>query len=327
MTSGHGQSRASTVSAPRFTDIPSPLCRLSQLQMPVFDSFTLILLVRYHPLGDRPTCSPALTGSAAGPKPSPTFVNGWVARFGVPETITTDRGRQFESHLWRLLTQLLGCKHLRTTAYHPIANGIIQRFHRQLKSSLRVQNHASHWTEILPLALLSIRTSLKGDLQASVAELLNGTTLRLPGEVFEKTLSDGITDPTSFVARLRDAMCKLKPPTPRPHPQRKIHIHRDLSSCTHVFVRIDRVCKPLQYPYSGPYKVLERAEKYFTLDCGGRRDTVLLDRLKPAYLEAAPEDTDLSQPTSSTPSPAPARITRSGRRVHFPKQLIMNFDR
>ena len=185
-----------------------------------------------------------------------TFVNGWVAHFGVPETITTDRGRQFQSQLWRLLTQLLGCKHLRMTAYHPIANGIIERFHRQLKSSIRVQNHASHWTETLPLALLSIRTSLKGDLQASVAELLYGTTLRLPGGFFEKTLSDGITDPTSFVARLRDAMRKLKPPTARPHPQRKIHIHRDLSS--HVFVPIDRVRKPLQYPYSGPYKVLER---------------------------------------------------------------------
>ena len=113
-----------------------------------------------------------------------TFVNGWVAHFSVPETVTTDRGRQFESQLWRLLTQLLGCKHLRTTAYHLIANGIIERFHRQLKSSLRVQNNASHWMETLPLALLSIRTSLKGDLQASVAELLYDTTLCLPGEFF-----------------------------------------------------------------------------------------------------------------------------------------------
>ena len=142
-----------------------------------------------------------------------TFVNGWVARFGMPETITTDRGRQFDSQLWRLLTQLLGCKHLRTTA------------NRQLKSSLRVQNHASHWTETLPLALLSIRTSLKGGLQASVAELLYGTTLRLPGEFFEKTLSDGITDPTSFVVRF---MPTLKPPTAQPHPQlvhSRIHPH------------------------------------------------------------------------------------------------------
>ena len=45
-----------------------------------------------------------------------TFVSGWVARFGVPLTVTTDRGRQFESQLWRSLTRLLGCHHLRTTA-------------------------------------------------------------------------------------------------------------------------------------------------------------------------------------------------------------------
>ena len=56
-----------------------------------------------------------------------TFVSGWVARFGVPSSVTIDRGRQFESHLWRQLTQLLGCNHLRTTAYHPIANGMIER--------------------------------------------------------------------------------------------------------------------------------------------------------------------------------------------------------
>ena len=41
-----------------------------------------------------------------------TFASGWIARFGVPSTISTDRGRQFESRLWASLLQLLGCKHL-----------------------------------------------------------------------------------------------------------------------------------------------------------------------------------------------------------------------
>ena len=30
-----------------------------------------------------------------------TFIVGWVGRVGVPSTITTDRGEQFQSHLWQ----------------------------------------------------------------------------------------------------------------------------------------------------------------------------------------------------------------------------------
>ena len=76
------------------------------------------------------------------------------------------------------------------------------------------------------------------------------------------------------------SMRNLKPPPVRSNPQRKVHINKDLFSGTHVFVRNDRVRKPLQYTYNGPYRVLDRAEKYFTLDCDGRKETVSLDRLK-----------------------------------------------
>ena len=92
------------------------------------------------------------------------FLQTWVARFGTPSTVTTDRGRQFESQLWHEFSNLLGTKRIRTTAYHPIANGLVERLHRQLKSSLKAYPHPDRWAEALPLVLLGIRTSLKEDI-------------------------------------------------------------------------------------------------------------------------------------------------------------------
>ncbi len=65
-----------------------------------------------------------------------TFVERWVAIFGVPSTITTDRGKQFESALFTNIVTILGTKRVRPAAYPHQANGLVERFHRQLKAAL-----------------------------------------------------------------------------------------------------------------------------------------------------------------------------------------------
>ena len=48
-----------------------------------------------------------------------TFFSNWVARFGCPDVVTTDQGRNFESQLMSCLNNLLGTRRQRTTSYHP----------------------------------------------------------------------------------------------------------------------------------------------------------------------------------------------------------------
>ena len=242
------------------------------------------------------------------------FVSGWISRFGVPSTATTDRGRQFESALWTELMHLLGSKRIRTTSYHPIANGLIERFHRQLKAALKSQPNADHWIDFLPMVLLGIRTSLKEDIHCSSAELVYGTTLRVPGEFFSRIGDDMLADPTTYVTRLKSAMQRLNTPPVRKQLQRNVYVSRDINGCTHVFVRRDSIRKPLQCPYDGPYKVIERTAKHFTVNIKGRPEVVSLDRLKPAYLDELQTTTSV-EPTHTSPSPPkdPPRVTRSGR--------------
>ncbi|GFV94129.1 retrovirus-related Pol polyprotein from transposon 17.6 [Trichonephila clavipes] len=88
------------------------------------------------------------------------FFSSWVSRFGTPAILTTDRGRQFESSLFKALSKLLGVQKCRTTGYHPQANGMIEELHRPLKSAIKC--HATErWTEVLPIILLDLRASLK----------------------------------------------------------------------------------------------------------------------------------------------------------------------
>ncbi|GFX22285.1 hypothetical protein TNCV_2951261 [Trichonephila clavipes] len=84
------------------------------------------------------------------------FFSSWVSRFGTPAILTTDRGRQFESSLFKALSKLLGVQKCRTTGYHPQANGMIEKLHRPLKSAIKC--HATErWTEVLPIILLGLR--------------------------------------------------------------------------------------------------------------------------------------------------------------------------
>ncbi|GFU34031.1 transposon Tf2-8 polyprotein [Trichonephila clavipes] len=70
----------------------------------------------------------------------------WISRFGCPAIITTDQGTNFESSLFRELSNLLGTNRIRCCAYHPKANGLVERLHRHISKvpskHMRIQSGA-----------------------------------------------------------------------------------------------------------------------------------------------------------------------------------------
>ena len=218
-------------------------------------------------------------------------------------------------------TTLLGIHRQRTKAYHPAAKGIVERFHKQLKTALKCSNHPHLWTNAVPLVLLGIRTASKDDLKCSSAEMVYGTTLRLPGELFVCKHSDTTTDPLSYVDTPK-SLNSLTNSIP--------FVHKELSKCTHVFVQNDSRKPPLQPTYDGPFQVISRGPRYVVImRKNTRTDTTSIDRLKPAHIELSTSlspDTSPSQlvhtPTLSSPTPSCTTThTRLGRQVQFLDRL------
>lgn len=139
--------------------------------------------------------------------------------------------------MFEAMARLIETQRIRTIAYHPQANGMIEQWHRSLKAAI-MSHDTKVWTQVLPMVLLGLRNSYKDDIKTSAAKMIYGATLRVPGEYFAN--EEPIGCPEMFVQKLREQMRQMRETPTVHHIKQRIFRHKELEDYTHVFVRVDR---------------------------------------------------------------------------------------
>jgi transposase InsO family protein len=60
------------------------------------------------------------------------LVHKVITKYGAPQNVLTDRGTNFLSTFIKEICILFKIKQMRTTAYHPQTDGLVERFNRTL---------------------------------------------------------------------------------------------------------------------------------------------------------------------------------------------------
>lgn len=262
---------------------------------------------------------------------STAFVNLWISRFGVPLHVVTDRGSQFESELFSELSKIIGFHRLRTTAYHPQTNGLVERAHRTLKTAIIARKES--WLSALPIVLLGMRIT-PNESNYSSFTAVTGSHAQVPRLLIDSIKNENSEMTNSHVKILADEMQKFdmdKLSRGHLHTIPNSYIPKDLQTCKSIWLRTDRVRKPLEAPYTGPFQVLSRHEKYFTIKRSDDvHSNVSIDRLKPAYISENIKSKDSigSRPdldnslscSEETNDNKPETRTKSGRTVKWKKE-------
>lgn len=121
---------------------------------------------------------------------------GMFSRVGIPKEILTDMGTQFTSDLMKEVGRLLSLKQLTTTPYHPMCNGLVERFNGTLKGMLKKMcaEKPKEWDRYIMPLLFAYREVPQESLGFSPFELLYGRTVRGPMSILRDLWADDIDD-------------------------------------------------------------------------------------------------------------------------------------
>lgn len=227
-----------------------------------------------------------------------TFVNEFICKFALPQTILTDQGTNFLSQLMKSVSKLFKLKHMQTTAYHPQSNGSLERSHQTLIQYLRhfINEKQTDWDNWLPMATFAFNTTIHSSTKYTPYELVFGYLPRLP---------TSITQPPEFHYTYDDYIQDLKMKLNKSYEIAKQNIHESKETNKRYYDKnasredyqigdlvylLNETSKPstskkLNPLYTGPYEIIEiNSPVNVTLKIKRRNVKVHKNRIKRAFV-------------------------------------------
>ena len=133
------------------------------------------------------------------------LVRNWICRFGVPDSIHSDNGRNFESKTFSEMCPLLSINKTPTSAYNPEGNSQVQNKYNSLHKTLRrmlkarVEDNPATWDEHLDFCVMAYRSSVHSSTGHNPFELMFGREMRIPLDVMVGGAEDNECSYTDFV--------------------------------------------------------------------------------------------------------------------------------
>ena len=222
-----------------------------------------------------------------------TFIQGFVCRHGIPLIVVSDRGSPFVSHLAEDLYKELGIKRIKTTAWHPQSNGLVERFNRTLKITLKIWSNENQddWDILLCFAVFAYNTSYHSLVQETPYYLTHGRDANLHTDIMlnirrEKT--PGVFEyATEVVQKLYDVHMRVKEILENEN-YKRIDSKVDLVEfkvgdvvLLHDSTTKVGLSRKLTKRWRGPFTVLERnSDVTYTIVREGNTQLVNVHRLK-----------------------------------------------
>ncbi|CDS42018.1 RNA directed DNA polymerase reverse transcriptase [Echinococcus multilocularis] len=167
-------------------------------------------------------------------QPMPTGFPG--ERHGVPESVHSDQGPNFESRLCIEPCKVCRISKTRTTPAHPQGNGQVERMNRTLIGLLKAftkDAQPDDWDLSLGRVLLAHRATVHTSTGVSPFKMLTGREMRVPSDIFVPN-TEGSADNVPEQKKYYDRHCRTKVyregdlvqiyrPVPPPGTHRKFH--------------------------------------------------------------------------------------------------------